>query len=310
MIKLLPLGNSGDAKFIVTLSENDAPANSRMIDLHLHSTHSDGTMTPSELVRKAADIGLSAISITDHDTVSALDEARNEGKACSVEVVSGLEISSKHRGLDLHLLGYDFDWRNASLVNNLKRLQVARDDRNQKILEKLQKIGINITEQDLKDEAGDGVAGRPHFARLLIKSGVVKNNQQAFSNYLKTGRCAYVPRYVLDVQEAIEMLHGAGGAAVLAHPIQLGCSYQELSGIVKELKQMGMDGLETFYPTQKGKTGKKIRELARKYQLLETGGSDFHGDVRVGTTIAGATKYFMVPEELLEKLKEYLSSKG
>jgi len=280
-----------------------------MIDLHLHSTHSDGTMTPAELVRAASRIGLSAISITDHDTVSATEEARREGETHSVEVIPGLEISSKHRGLDLHLLGYDFDWRNALLMSNLRRLQSARVQRNKNILEKLQKIGINLTEQDLRDEAGDGVAGRPHFARLLIKSGVVKNNEQAFSDYLKTGRCAYVPRYVLDIRDAIEMLHGAGGIAVLAHPIQLRCSHQELSKVVRELKDMGLDGLETYYPTQKKKVGKKIRELAVKYQMVETGGSDFHGEVRIGTAIAGATKHFMVPDELLGALKRYLSSK-
>lgn len=274
-----------------------------MIDLHLHSTHSDGTMTPSQLVKQAADIGLCAISITDHDTVSATDEAIREGEIYSVEVISGLEISSKYKGLDLHLLGYNFDWRNTELLKNLDRLQSARKERNKKIILKLQEIGINISEQDLKAESGAGVAGRPHFARLLIKSGVVKNNEQAFSHYLKAGRCAYVPRFVLDIHDAIEILHGAGGIAVLAHPIQLSCSLGELSMIIKELKELGMDGLETYYPTQKGKTGKKIRELAEKYQLLETGGSDYHGDIRHGTSMAGATRKFQVPAELLTKLK-------
>ena len=274
-----------------------------MIDLHLHSTHSDGTMTPSQLVKQAAGIGLSAISITDHDTVSATAEAITEGKIYSVEVIPGLEISSKYKGLDLHLLGYNFDWLNPELLKTLDRLQSARKERNKKIIRKLQEIGINITEQDLKTESGAGVAGRPHFARLLIKSGVVKNNQQAFSHYLKAGRCAYVPRFVLDIHDAIEILHCAGGIAVLAHPIQLSCSFSELSRTIKELKELGVDGLETYYPTQKGKTGKKIRELAEKYQLLETGGSDYHGDIRHGTSMAGATGKFQVPAELLTKLK-------
>jgi predicted metal-dependent phosphoesterase TrpH len=274
-----------------------------MIDLHLHSTHSDGTMTPSQLVKQAAGIGLSAISITDHDTVSATAEAIREGEIHSVEVIPGLEISSKYKGLDLHLLGYNFDWLNTELLKILDQLQSARKDRNKKIIRKLQEIGINITEQDLKAESGAGVAGRPHFARLLIKSGVVKNHQQAFSRYLKVGRCAYVPRFVLDIHDAIEILHGAGGLAVLAHPIQLSCSFSELSRIIKELKELGMDGLETYYPTQKGKKGKKIRELAVKYQLLETGGSDYHGDIRHGTSMAGGTGKFQVPAELLTKLK-------
>ena len=274
-----------------------------MIDLHLHSTHSDGTMTPSELVKKAAHIGLSAISITDHDTVSGTEEALSEGGACSVEVIPGLEISVKHKGLTLHLLGYNFNWLDEQLVKILDRLQAAREDRNLKIIKKFQAMGINITEQDLKNESGTGVAGRPHFARLLVKAGLVRNNEQAFSQYLKAGRCAYAPRFVLDTQDAIKILHDAGGIAVLAHPMQLPCSFSELSMMINELKQLGMDGLETYYPTQRGQAGKKIRALAQKYQLLETGGSDYHGDIRIGTSMAGGSKKFLVPEKLLSKLK-------
>ena len=274
-----------------------------MIDLHLHSTYSDGTMTPSELVQKAAHIGLSAISITDHGTVSGTEEAMSEGSACSVEVIPGLEISVKHKGVNLHLLGYNFNWLDERLVNILDRLQSARKERNLEIIKKFQGMGIDITEEDLKNESGTGVAGRPHFARLLVKGGLVKNNDQAFSQYLKAGRCAYAPRFVLDAHDAIKMLHDAGGIAVLAHPIQLPCSFSELSMMIKTLKQLGIDGLETYYPTQRGKAGKKIRELAHKYQLLETGGSDYHGDIRIGTSMAGASKKFQVPEELLSKLK-------
>ncbi len=140
-----------------------------MIDLHLHSTYSDGTMTPSELVKLAAGLGLSAVSITDHDTVSGTGEALDEGKRCSLEVVPGLEISVEHKGMNLHLLGYCFDWCDGKLVETLGMLQTSREVRNRKIVSKFQEMGIDLSEDELREEAGEGVAGRPHFARLLMK---------------------------------------------------------------------------------------------------------------------------------------------
>ena len=275
-----------------------------MIDLHLHSTYSDGTLTPSELVKLAAAIGLSAVSITDHDTISGTEEAVDEGKRCSLEVVPGLEISVEHEGMNLHLLGYYFDWHDGRLVETLGRLQTSRAVRNRKIVSKFQEMGIDLSEDELQNEAGVGVAGRPHFARLLVKKNIVKTNEQAFAHYLKAGRCAYVSRFVLEIREAIELLHDAGGFAVVAHPLQLPCSVNELSGLLRDLKHLGIDGLETYYPTQRGEALKKIRALAEQYQLLETGGSDYHGDTRKGTSIAGASKNFLVPDELMNTLRK------
>lgn len=281
-----------------------------MIDLHLHSTYSDGTMPPKELVEKAAGIGLTALSITDHDTIAGTQEALTAGKVFSVEVIPGLEISSKFRDINLHLLGYQFNWQDRRLAEVLKRLQGARSIRNLEILSKLQSLGLEISEQDLIRESGNGVAGRPHFARLLVKCGVVKNNDQAFAQYLKKGRCAYAPRFLLDVEEAIDIIHGAGGIAILAHPIQLPCSFSELSEIIRQLKIAGLDGLESYYPTQKGKIGKRIKDLARTHQLLETGGSDYHGDVRPNSSMAGETGKFQVPDDLLAHIKAYQGHPG
>ena len=230
-------------------------------------------------------------------------EALREGEKKAIEVVPGLEISVKHKGMNLHLLGYYFNWLDDQLGETLRRLQAARDERNRKIIAKFQEMGINLTGKELQGEAGSGVAGRPHFARLLVKKKIVKTNEQAFAHYLKAGRCAYVSRFVLDIREAIRILHEAGGIAIVAHPVQLPCSLSELSGIIGELKLLGLDGLETYYPTQRGDVFKKIRALAQKYQLLETGGSDYHGDIRKGTDMAGATKNFLVPDELMNTLK-------
>lgn len=273
-----------------------------MIDLHLHSTHSDGTMSPTELIQKAAEIGLEAISITDHDTVSGTEEALRVGKDCGVIAIPGLEISARFEDLDLHLLGYCFNWKDPLLLKALGDLQHARNKRNKQIIEKLRELGIDIGERDLINESKIGSAGRPHFARLLVKKKVVKSYEQAFNNYLKVGRCAYVPRYVLEVSEAIHILHKAGGLAVLAHPVQLRLSSGRLDKTISKLKMNGLDGLETYYPTQKGKLRNVMRNLASRHQLLETGGSDYHGSVRPGTSMAGATQKFYVPGELLDQL--------
>ena len=276
-----------------------------MIDLHLHSTYSDGTMTPAELVDCAAKSGLVAISVTDHDTVAGTGETIAAGNETGIEVVAGLEISSEYRGLNVHLLGYDFDWRNRHLSAVLERLQKSRADRNKKIIEKLSRLGITIGEDELQRAAGTGVTGRPHFAKLLVRQGVVKTIDQAFDNYLKTGRCAYVPRYLLRVDEAIQVIHQAGGVAVLAHPVQLSCPVDQLKTILKELKQIGLDGVETYYPTQNGRVGKQLKKIAQQLQLLQTGGSDYHGNVRPNTSMADGTRRFTVPEKLLIELLQW-----
>lgn len=276
-----------------------------MIDLHLHSTYSDGTMTPEELINSAAQIGLTGLAVTDHDTIAGTEEAMAAGSNVNIEVVSGLEISSEYRGLNIHLLAYDFDWNNRKLAAVLQRLQESRADRNRKILEKLNKIGITINLEELAAESVSGVTGRPHFAKLLVKQGVVKTVDQAFEHYLKTGRYAYVPRYLLTIDEAINVIHHAGGVAVLAHPLHMNCSRSELPGIIRELKSAGLDGLETYYPTQNGRVGRQLKKLAEQFQLLQTGGSDYHGAVRSNTHMAGATSKFQVPDSLLADIKRW-----
>ena len=274
-----------------------------MIDLHLHSTHSDGTLTPAELVACAKKIRLSAISITDHDTVSATPEALAAGRGLGVEVISGLEISSEHEGVSIHLLGYDLEWQHPDLTAVLGRLQDARTERNRKILENFKGIGITLTYEELQETAGTGVIGRPHFARLLVNKGIVKNSDQAFGLYLKTGRPAYAPRFLLNLHEAIDIIHRAGGLVVLAHPIQLGYSAVDLAVFIGHLKKIGLDGIETYYPTQKGKFFKFLKKLATEHDLLQTGGSDYHGNIRPGTSMAGASRSLRVPRSLLGELR-------
>jgi len=273
-----------------------------MLDLHLHSSHSDGTMTPAALVEMARGRGLVMVSITDHDTVSGTGEALAAGRRCGVRVISGLELSVSWRAYHLHLLAYDFDRHDSALQSCLVVLQEARRRRNREIVAKLTALGLPVSEEEVRAFAGGGQTGRPHIARLLVAKRVVGSVDQAFTEYLRKGACAYVPRYVLPAEEACELIHRAGGTAVLAHPGQLALPHDELAGLLDDLRAHGLDGLETFYPTQRGKLLRQLRALADRFQLLETGGSDYHGDVRPGTRMAGGQE-FRVPGEILAELQ-------
>lgn len=276
-----------------------------MIDLHLHSTHSDGTLEPAGLVRMAEKKNLAAISITDHDTVSGTGEAFEEGGKCGVQVISGVELSVLKGKNYFHLLGYGFDWKNKKLADGLAVLQDSRRARNDRMLEILHEMGIAIASDELAALSGGGQTGRPHFARILVEKGVVRTIDQAFERFLKKGAPAYVSRFIYPVEEAIQLIKDAGGVTSFAHPVQFGYSLELLPGLLSELKNAGLDALETYYPTQKGRIRKKLTELALQYGLLETGGSDYHGDIRPGTAMAGGHGFF-VPGHVLERLQPHL----
>ena len=279
-----------------------------MIDLHLHSTYSDGTFSAAELVRMASRRNLSAISITDHDTIDATEEALSAGLACGVTIIPGLELSVYHGDFYFHLLGYNYDYRNMKFQKELELLQHSRNDRNRKILEKLQKLGIDISESELQSVSLEGQTGRPHIARLLVAKKIVKTIDQAFKYYLKKGACAYTTRFIFTVQEAVNLIHAAGGLAVLAHPAQITYSIEPLRHLLGELSGFGLDGVEVYYPSQNGSFRNKLSRIAAQYDLLETGGSDYHGDIRSGTSMAGG-KGVSVPDSVIEKMNELIQRK-
>lgn len=279
-----------------------------MIDLHLHSTFSDGTFTPTELMRMARQRDLKAISITDHDTVDGTDEAVAAAAEFGVRAVPGIELSVFDGDIHFHLLGYNLDWKNKGLKDGLKRLQESRQKRNQAIIRRLKDMGHDVSEEELRVISPGGQTGRPHIAQLLVNKKIVKSIDQAFDLYLKKGKSAYVSRFIFHVDEAIGLIHESGGTAVLAHPLQISSSIDKLDRLLKQLKGRGLDGLETYYPTQKGNFFKKLRRLASNYGFFETGGSDYHGDIRPNTTMAGG-KRLRVPRELLEKMDDYHENK-
>ena len=274
------------------------------IDLHIHSTFSDGTMSPTELVRLARHKKLSAIAITDHDTTDGIDEAIEAGSRLGLTVVPGIELSVKHDNINLHLLGYLFDHRQPEFLQALHQLQEGRLTRNRRILEVLRQQGVDIELAELLEIAGPGgQSGRPHIAQLLIGKGVVKTMDEAFEIFLGQGGSAYVPRFIFTGAEAISLIHRAGGLAVLAHPQQLEKSAGNFARIIAELHRQGLDGIEVYYPTHSRQFRKLLQRLVQKHDLLKTGGSDYHGAIRPGTTLAGG-KNCVVPDQLLVEMTE------
>jgi predicted metal-dependent phosphoesterase TrpH len=276
------------------------------IDLHIHSTYSDGTMSPRDLVNLAKKKGLRAISLTDHDTVDGVTEAISSCKGDGFEVISGIEMGAKYSGITIHILGYLFDPNNSPLRKALKKLQDARNERNGHILLRLNKLGIDISDTELRNISRVGQTGRPHIAKMLLKKGVVKTIDEAFARFLRKGAVAYVPRFLYTVEEVFTLLRRAGGIGVLAHPLQIQHSDMNVTTAIEQLTILGMDGIETYYPTHSKKTRNILIRSAEACNLVLTGGSDYHGEIRPGTTLAGG-KNVTVPYELLGKMKNRVS---
>ena len=248
------------------------------IDLHTHTTASDGQYTPSELVTMAKEKNIELLSITDHDTVSGLEEAVEAAHRCNIDFIPGIEIST-HMGVEIHILGFYVDYKNKILVEKCEEYERSRSNRAIRICDYLNGIGIPVVLDEVKEYAGDGSIGRPHFAQWLQEHDYVQTRKEAFSRYLDTPRFkAATERTKPTPEEAIELIHDAGGIAVMAHPglLKLGRKNQE--SLIRTLKAAGMDGLECFYSKHEKKQEEYYLRLAREYGLKISCGSDFHGE--------------------------------
>ena len=261
------------------------------VDLHTHSTVSDGSFTPSELIREAVRIGLKAIALTDHDTVSGNDEAAAEAENLNFTFVPGVEIGCDYTNAIFHIVGLWINLHNEKLRLTLDDLVNFRTNRNHYIIEKFHNLGIDIEYEEVQAVAGNEVVGRPHFAQVLFKKGVVSSYQEAFEKYLGRGKKAYMDKKRLTVNEGIELIISAGGIAILAHPSEY-CLTNEakIRSVLSELSNAGLGGIEAYYSTHSTVQTSLYIKIAAEYNLAVSGGSDFHGKIRQGIELGSGLK--------------------
>ena len=275
------------------------------IDLHTHTTHSDGSASPMELVSLAARYGARAIAITDHDTVSALSEGRQAADKAGIEFINGIEISAEFSPGTMHILGYFINEEGLEMQSTLSELKQARERRNPQIAGNLRRLGFDVSYDEVAELAGNEVVGRPHFARVLVRKGYASSIQDAFDRFLAKGAPAYEEKLRLSAAQAISLIHGAGGVAVLAHPYQLKMgSMEETEELVSGLSEIGLDGIEAVYSRHTPEQRRLYSEMAERIGLVTTGGSDFHGTYKPDIAIVSGTGDLSVPYSLLEDLRK------
>ncbi|MCL2639491.1 MAG: PHP domain-containing protein [Phycisphaerales bacterium] len=276
----------------------------RFVDLHTHSTASDGTYSPTELVRAAKACELVAIALTDHDTGNGLKEAAAEAAKVGMRFVPGIEISAEFPlPGTLHILGYFIDPDSPSLHRMSEILLEARNDRNPRIIKRLNELGCKITMEQVRAVVAGGVVGRPHIAEALVRAGCVASIKQAFDVYLGTTGSAYFPKERLTPRQAIACIHDAGGLAVVAHPVHLRCqNAAHLATAINHLTEAGIDGIEVWHSDHDARAVALMLELAKKYHLLPTGGSDYHGRHKADVTLGHGRHNVKVTVDVLDRL--------
>ncbi|MDF1525748.1 MAG: PHP domain-containing protein [bacterium] len=280
-----------------------------MIDLHTHSNASDGKLSPAELMRHAHAMGIQVIALTDHDTLSGLAEASEEAAKLGIELIPGIEISAENNPGTLHMLGYFVDPSDAELVETLSWLRGGRDDRNHIILSKLAQLGCPLQWDEVAALAGGESMGRPHIATAMVNRGYVATFKEAFDRYLGKGAAAYADRDKMTPEFSIERIRSAGGLPVLAHPQTLSLTEDELSELLSRLASMGLAGVEAYYYSHSKEETALYCSLARKYGLILTGGSDFHGPGMLETRLGVGVGNLNIPRSVADDLKQ-LHQKG
>ncbi|MDI6703282.1 MAG: PHP domain-containing protein [bacterium] len=266
-------------------------------DLHIHTTYSDSSLTPKEVVEEASRIGLTTIAITDHDTVDGIPEAIEWGKKYEIDVIPGIELSTDIGREEVHILGYYIDWENEQFNRRLHEFKISRQKRAHLIINRFKKLGIEIDYKRVALLAGEGIIGRLHIANVLKEQGVVASIKDAFSEYLNYGGLCYVEKFRLTPEEAIEMIKCVGGIPVLAHPY-----HNRYNNLIPKLIKVGLEGLEIYHPEHSLEIQLYYEKLARDYRLIPTGGSDCHGTMKGGEILLGNAK---VRDEIVKRLKRF-----
>jgi hypothetical protein len=278
-------------------------------DLHTHTTFSDGTRTPTEVVKLASDAKMKAVAITDHDMINGIPEGLAQGARSRIEVIPGVEITAQSQTGKMDILGYYIDIASPTLESNLRALRENRENRNPRIIDRLQDMGVDITYDEVLELATNASVGRPHIARVLVKKEYAKTIGEAFRRYVGADAPAYVPREHLSSRQVIHLIRAAGGVPVLAHPDSLGLGFEnELDMQLARLVREGLLGIEVMYSGYDSKVTSQLMKLAEKHSILATGGSDYHGDPESDIQVGTGKGALRVPHRFAESLNDAASS--
>lgn len=276
------------------------------IDLHVHSTYSDGTLTPAELVENAKRTGLVAMALTDHDTTEGVEEALTAAEGTGIELIPGIELSCNYGGFkEIHIVGLYIDKDNADFKKSISNARDSRDTRNIEMAERFSSIGIPIKIEELQNEYKGAVITRAHFADHLVRHGFVKSRKEAFDRYLNDNAPCYVPRRRMTAEDGINLIKNAGGVPVLAHPTLYHLGSDVMRRMLKELKQSGLVGMECIYSTYTMGEELEMRHLAKDFDLILSGGSDFHGANKPNISLGTGKGNLFVPVSLLDEIRKH-----
>jgi len=278
--------------------------NNLIVDLHTHTTESDGSFTPEELILEAKRVGLSAIAITDHDTISGIKKAAPVAVSNDIELIPGIELSTDYNGKEVHVVGLYINIENTYLLEKLNEFKTCRDNRNELIVANLQKEGFDITMEALKAENPDCVITRANIARFLYEHKMIPSIQTAFEKYIGDNCKCFVNRFKITPMDAVRLIKKAGGTAILAHPLLYHMSNTLLQQLVNDMKSAGLDGIEAIYCTYTPSEERHIKQFAKENDLLISGGSDFHGTTKPKLNLATGYGKLYIPYDVLEHIKD------
>lgn len=276
----------------------------KTIDLHVHSTYSDGTLTPEELVKLAKKQGLSAMALTDHDTIVGVPEAIEAGNKYGIEIIPGIELSSTYYSKEIHIIGLYINYKDVLFNEALENLRIIRNERNLKIIEKFKSFGIDISFDEMKELYGNAVITRAHFADYLLIKGYIKNRVEAFDRYIGENGPCYIPREKLTPDQTIKLITQAGGVAILAHPTLYHLGNAEMNKLLSYLCRAGLKGIEAIYSTHSLGEEIQIRKLAKENHLIISGGSDYHGKNKPYLNLGTGKGHLCIPYDILDNIKK------
>lgn len=275
----------------------------KRIDLHTHSRASDGSLSPAQVMAEAKAEGLSAAALTDHDTMNGVGEALEAAKELGIECIPGIELSAVYEDREVHIVGLFLDVKDPALQEKLEAFRNIREQRNRRMIEKMQLAGVDITMEKLRKLEGNGVMTRANLARYLLHIGYISSIKEAFDKYLAPGLPFFVPKTGVTPKDAVRAIRDAGGVAILAHPLLYKFTPQQLVRCIEVLKGYGLQAIETFYSTYSAADEREMKRLALKYGLAFSGGSDFHGSVKPHIHIGRGMGKLVIPYEVLDVLK-------